>query len=92
MLSLLMRFHCFCNQTRINELLDDITKQNDDADNLRSTATALDREKDALQAALDERTEREAELDHQLNSREREIADLKIMISNLEVSGEKYEC
>ena len=73
------------SQIRIDELLDDATKQSEDAANLRATTTSLDREKDALQAALDERTERAAALDDQLTRREREISEMRVSISDLEV-------
>ncbi|XP_076808298.1 centrosomal protein of 135 kDa-like isoform X3 [Clavelina lepadiformis] len=71
-------------ENRVSELLDTASKQTEEAAGLRATATSLDREKDALQAALDERTERAASLDEQLARRERDISDMRVSISNLE--------
>ena len=86
MFDIFVEFLIFTSQIRIDELLDDATRQSEDAANLRATTTALDREKDALQAALDERTERAAALDDQLTRREREISDMRGSIADLEVS------
>ena len=72
-------------QDRIGELLDEAEKHTDDMVTLRATTTTLDREKDALQAALDERAERIASMEDQLSRREREIAELRNSVSNLEV-------
>lgn len=69
----------------MSELLDTAAKQTEDINGMRSTTTALDREKDALQSALDERTERAAALDDQLLRRERDIADMRMAIGDLEV-------
>ncbi|XP_078481084.1 centrosomal protein of 135 kDa isoform X1 [Ciona intestinalis] len=71
-------------ENRISELLDGSAKQTEEAATLRATTTALDREKDALQSALDERTERAAALDDHLSRREREISDLRVTIADLE--------
>uniref|UniRef100_H2Z637 Centrosomal protein of 135 kDa n=1 Tax=Ciona savignyi TaxID=51511 RepID=H2Z637_CIOSA len=71
-------------ENRISELLDAAAKQSEEAATLRATTTSLDREKDALQAALDERTERAAALDEHLSRRERDMSDLRVAISDLE--------
>ena len=72
-------------QERISGLLDEAATQTDEMVSLRAATTTLDREKDALQAALDERAERAASLEDQLSRREREIGDLRSSISALEV-------
>nr|CAB3229903.1 centrosomal protein of 135 kDa [Phallusia mammillata] len=71
-------------ENRVSELLDVSSKQTEDAATLRATTTALDREKDALQAALDERTERAAALEEQLSRRERDLSDMRISLADLE--------
>jgi len=68
-------------------LLDVSAKQTEEAAGLRATTTALDREKDALQAALDERTERAAALDDQLSRRERDLSDMRVAMGEVEVSS-----
>ena len=62
-----------------------MSRQNSDITNLRATTTSLDREKDGLQVSLDERTERAVALEDQLARRERELADMRVTISDLEV-------
>ena len=65
--------------------MDETEKHSDEMVSLRATTTTLDREKDALQVALDERAERVASLDEQLSRREREIVDLRSSLSTAEV-------
>ncbi|XP_077972139.1 centrosomal protein of 135 kDa-like [Styela clava] len=71
-------------ENRIAELLDTSTRQTDDATGLRTTVTILDREKDGLQATLDEKTEKIALLEDQIAKRESQIMDQRVTISNIE--------
>lgn len=51
---------------------------------LRGTVSAIDREKDALQMAVDEKTERTLDLERELMDRGRTIADLRATVGDLE--------
>lgn len=71
-------------ETRTSDLLDTSSKQNEDVTGLRATVTKLDREKDSLQAMLDDKTERIAILEDQLAKRESLIMEQKVMTNNIE--------
>ncbi|OWF52870.1 centrosomal protein of 135 kDa-like isoform X1 [Mizuhopecten yessoensis] len=55
---------------------------------LRTTISALDREKDSLQHAVDDKTERMARLTDDILHKEKLIGDLKIRVSELEAQRE----
>lgn len=55
---------------------------------LRTTISALDREKDSLQLAVDDKTERMARLTDDILHKEKLMSDLKIRISELEAQRE----
>ena len=56
----------------------------DEITTLRATISALDREKDVLQAAVDEKTEKVAQLEEALFSKDRNTNELKLNIGELE--------
>ena len=56
----------------------------DEVAQLRGTISALDREKDNLQMAIDEKTERVVELERELNDRGRSLGDHRTTIDTLE--------
>ena len=56
----------------------------DEITTLRATIAALDREKDVLQAAVDEKTEKVAQLEEALYSKDRNTNELKLNIGELE--------
>ena len=51
---------------------------------MRTTLAAVDREKDALQVGVDEKTERVAMLNAELHDKERVVSDLKVRVGELE--------
>ncbi len=55
---------------------------------LRTTITALDREKDALQAVVDEKTEKVVQLEEALRAKDRSTQDLKLNLEELEAAVE----
>ncbi|KAJ8298507.1 hypothetical protein KUTeg_025038 [Tegillarca granosa] len=55
---------------------------------LRSTITSLDREKDSLQHAIDQKTEKCAGLNEDILYKEKTLSDLKIRVSELEAQLE----
>ena len=75
-----------CNrlEERIAELQRGLTINKDENNDLRSTASKLDREKDSLQINVDEKTEKMANLNEEILLKERLISDLKVRISELE--------
>ena len=56
----------------------------DEITTLRATIAALDREKDVVQAAVDEKTEKVAQLEEALFSKDRNTNELKLNIGELE--------
>ena len=56
----------------------------DEVNELRSTVASIDREKDALQIAVDEKTERLIDLERNLMERGRTVSDLRATVSDLE--------
>ena len=56
----------------------------DEITTLRATIAALDREKDLLQAAVDEKTEKVAQLNEILYSKDRSTNELKLNLGELE--------
>ncbi|CAL1543301.1 unnamed protein product [Lymnaea stagnalis] len=62
--------------------------QKEEIDVLRSNLKSVDREKDAVQTAVDEKTEKIAHLNGQLHDRERFIGDLKLRIGEIEAQLE----
>ncbi|XP_025088561.1 testis-specific gene 10 protein-like isoform X3 [Pomacea canaliculata] len=58
--------------------------QRDEMSAMRTTLAAVDREKDALQIAVDEKTEKVAYLNAELHDKERIISDLKVRVGELE--------
>ncbi|XP_077967982.1 centrosomal protein of 135 kDa-like [Styela clava] len=75
-------------ETRIADLLDASTKQGEDISKLRATISSLDLDKDSLQAALDEKTDRVNTLEDLLAKREHDIVEQKMSINNLETKLE----
>ncbi len=55
---------------------------------LRTTISALDREKDALQAAVDEKTEKVVQLEEALYAKERSATELQRNVAELESAVE----
>ena len=60
----------------------------DEITTLRATIAALDREKDVLQAAVDEKTEKLAQLEEALYAKDRGTNELKLNIGELESTVE----
>lgn len=76
-------------ESRVSDLLDSSGKQNEDISKLRATVSSLDRDKDEMQAGLEEKLDRINNLEDQLSKCERENIELKLTIGNLE---SKLEC
>ncbi|CAG5129994.1 unnamed protein product [Candidula unifasciata] len=67
---------------RVNQI------QKEEIDVLRSNLKCVDREKDSIQTAVDEKTEKIAQLNSQLHDKERYIGDLKLRIGETEAQLE----
>lgn len=66
-------------------MLDSSGKQNEDISKLKGNVSSLDRDKNELQSALDEKIDRTQTLEDQVTALEREKIELKLSISSLEV-------
>lgn len=73
-------------QTRIADLLDASSKQNEDISRMRTAINSLDRDKDSLQIAVDEKSEKINMLEEQLTKREQSLSELRMSSNSLEVT------
>ncbi|XP_041463887.1 testis-specific gene 10 protein-like isoform X2 [Lytechinus variegatus] len=78
---------------RLEERITDMNANNallrEEINELRGTVSSIDREKDALQIAVDEKTERSLDLERELMDRGRTIADLRATVTDLEARLEQ---
>eukprot|EP00057_Strongylocentrotus_purpuratus_P011253 XP_011665727.1 PREDICTED: testis-specific gene 10 protein isoform X5 [Strongylocentrotus purpuratus] len=78
---------------RLEERITDMNANNallrEEINELRGTVSAIDREKDGIQMAVDEKTERTLDLERELMDRGRTIADLRATVSDLEARLEQ---
>ncbi|XP_071511617.1 centrosomal protein of 135 kDa-like [Diadema antillarum] len=78
---------------RLEERITDMNANNallrDEINELRGTVASIDREKDALQMAVDEKTERVIDLERDLIEKGRTIGDLRATVHDLETRLEQ---
>ncbi|XP_070554439.1 centrosomal protein of 135 kDa-like isoform X2 [Ptychodera flava] len=72
-------------EERLSEVTTTNTVQREEIANLRGTIASLDKEKDLLQTAVDEKTEKIVILETDLTDREAVISELRVTVTDLEV-------
>ncbi|CAG2232415.1 CEP135 [Mytilus edulis] len=75
-------------EDRISEMNRALLNTKDEAGQQRLTISSLDREKDGLQLAIDEKTEKIARLNEDILVKEKLMSDLKIRVNELEAQLE----
>ncbi|KAL2089887.1 hypothetical protein ACEWY4_014575 [Coilia grayii] len=78
-------------EERISELSQRGSSQKDEVSVLQTALAALDREKDALQDTVDQKTEAMALLQDELHSRERTLKEVKLTVTDMENSLEQLK-
>ncbi|XP_023566895.1 centrosomal protein of 135 kDa isoform X2 [Octodon degus] len=73
-------------EEKIDELNLKMTSQNEEAHVMKKTIGVIDKEKDFLQEAVDDKTEKIASLQEVLASKEKAVAQMKITVSEYELS------
>ncbi|KAL8598704.1 hypothetical protein ACOMHN_033268 [Nucella lapillus] len=75
---------CAALEDQLSHTQHSLTVQRDEFSAMRSTLVSVDREKDALQMAVDEKTEKVSVMNAELHDRERILSDLKVRVGELE--------
>ncbi|XP_034036384.1 centrosomal protein of 135 kDa isoform X2 [Thalassophryne amazonica] len=70
-------------EERIDKLIEQGSKHKDDVMVLQKSISALDREKDALQDEVDQKTEKLVVLQEELSMKEKALGDVRLTVTNL---------